>query len=321
MGCSTLALLGLAGLLAASCRESSGLAKPSRAPVIDLLAPNRIESVAETRLILFGTGDRSHLLEGWSFDEHNRDLGVHFVWATAPEASLNLDVLEVEDKQVLVKLSSYLTPERQRISVLVNGHEVTHFGAGPIFLEYRFVVPAKWLRRGPNRLTFRHSTLGTPPHGPKRRLAAAYTAMLLGPQCLPLRGFGRSPPPRIDRRAASETEPAALVVIGPAELRHRLEVPAGATFQARVALPQSAPDAARFIVSVAERGEEARVVETRLSPRWTGARAFRDVELDLSPWSGKAVELALEVRPDACRSSVTTVILERAGVFSGKDPG
>ncbi|MGH7897316.1 MAG: hypothetical protein ACREQQ_05140, partial [Candidatus Binatia bacterium] len=232
----TLLLASLAGLLAAACRESP--ATLSRAPLIDFLAPSEIESMVETRLILFGTGDRGHLLDGWSFDEHNQDLGAHFVWATAPEASVELDVLEVEDKQVLVKLTSSLVRERQHITVLVNGHEVTQFDAGPIFLEYRFVIPAKWLKRGANRLTFRHSSLETPPHGPKRQLAAAYTAMLLGPDCLPLRGFGRAPPPRVTRRAANGTEPEALVVIGPATLKRRTTVPSDAIFRARVSLPR-----------------------------------------------------------------------------------
>jgi hypothetical protein len=311
------ALIPLAALLAASCRDSSGLAMPKGAPVIDLLAAPEPESVAETRLILFGTGDRTHLLDGWSFDERNRNIGVAFVWATAPEANLNLDVLEVEDKQFLVKLTSYLTPEPQRITVLANGHEVTEFSAAPIFLEYRFVVPAKWLQRGANRLTFRHSSLGTPPRGPKRQLAAAYTEILIGPECLPLRGFGRAPPPRIDRRPPNETEPAALIVTGPAEVRHRMEVPPGATFQARVALPRGEPRAANFSVWVTEEGKTTRLVATRLSPPWFGPAMFRDIEADLSPWSGKTAELAVEVRPDACRSPVATVIIERAGIFPG----
>ena len=62
-------LLGFAALLAAGACQRSSLATPTRAPIIDLTANRQVVGIAETRRILFGAGDRSQLLDGWSVDE------------------------------------------------------------------------------------------------------------------------------------------------------------------------------------------------------------------------------------------------------------
>ena len=152
------ALCGAA--LLAACEEPASHATPARSNVVDLLGSRGLRTVAETREIRFGSGDRRHLAEGWSVDEWDPAEGAAFVWAIAPEATMTFEVLDITDEQFLATLSAFPTPAPQRITVLVNGEEVHHFTAVPQYLEYRFVVPATVLRRGINRLTFRHSELG-----------------------------------------------------------------------------------------------------------------------------------------------------------------
>ena len=177
----------LALLSGTSCRESS-LATPTHAPIVDLTSGGDFREIAETRHIVFGAGDRRHLLDGWSVDEHDGS-GLTFVWATELEANLTFQVLAVVTQQFLVKLSAFAGAVPQTITVLVNGHQVSSFSAEPTFLEYRFIVPASLLRRGENRLTFRHSRLESRADaGEPRRFAAAYDSILIGPECLPLRG-------------------------------------------------------------------------------------------------------------------------------------
>jgi hypothetical protein len=119
----------LASLLALSgaCRDAASHTRHPSAPVVGFFTERHAESVAETRRILFGAGDRSFLLEGWSVDERESDLDQTFVWATANEASVSFMVLDVIDEQFLVTLRAYPTPEPQTITVFVNGHEASRF--------------------------------------------------------------------------------------------------------------------------------------------------------------------------------------------------
>jgi len=308
-------LLGFAALLAAGACQRSSLATPTRAPIIDLTANRQVVGIAETRRILFGAGDRSQLLDGWSVDERDPSLGLTFVWATALEASVSFQLLQVEDEQFLVKLSALRMEPAQTIAVLVNGTEVSRFTAQPLFLEYRFVAPADLLHRGENRLTFRHSALAGRPDGlESRRFAAAYSSIYMGPQCLPLRGWGFPQRPRVRREGDSSA--SRLVVIGPAAVRRRLHLPQAALLRYRLALTDAADGAATSTLRIREGGTIRDLVETRLSRSRFGARAG-DVEVDLGPWSGKTIEMELEVLPDACRAQTTSVVIERAGIFAG----
>ena len=303
--------------LFASCQDAS-LATSSGAPVIDLTGRPEAAAIGETRRILFGAGDRTLLLDGWSqIDERNPELDLTFVWATEVEASVSFQVLDVVAQQLLVKLSAFPRVDPQMITVLVNGEQVSRFEAQPMFLEHRFVAPARVLRRGDNRLTFRHEGLPPQRDSPDhRRLAAAYHSILIGPECLPLRGFGLPPRPRVYRQGPTKTTPAALVVTGPATLRRRLRVPAGGVlrYHAFLEAPGRAPAVATVRIFEDETTHD--LSETRLASGLFGGGRSRDVEVDLSPWSGKKVELEIEVRPDTCRTPVTTVVIDRAGIFS-----
>ena len=306
-------LLGFAALLAAGACQRSSLATPTRAPIIDLTANRQVVGIAETRRILFGGGDRSQLLDGWSVDERDPSLGLTFVWATALEASVSFQLLQVEDEQFLVKLSPFRMEPPQTITVLINGTQVSRFTAQPPFLEYRFVAPADLLHRGENRLTFRHSALAGRPDGlESRRFAAAYSSIYMGPQCLPLRGWGFPPRPRVHRDSSA----SRLLVTGPAAVHRGLVVPQAALLRYRLALTDAANGAATSTLRIREAGTVRDLVETRLSRSPFGARA-RDVEVDLGPWSGKAIEMELEILPDACRAPTTSVVIERAGIFAG----
>jgi hypothetical protein len=308
--------LGILVLLVVSCRNPSA-ATPAEKPLIDLMRSRAVAGFGETRRIQFGAADRSYLLEGWSGNEHDRTLDIPFVWATALDASISFRILQVEDQQFLVKVCAFPTVAPQVVTVLVNGRVVSTFTATPVFLEYRFVVPAQVLRRGENRLTFRHSLLTPHPNSREmRRFAAAYSSILIGPQCLPLRGWGLPARPRVHRDDGGRSKPAVLVVTGPAVVQRRLRVPPGSMLRYHLSLPSGERHGAVSTLRIRDGDSSQEVTEVRLSRAPFGHRS-RDVEVDLSPWSGRTIDLELEVGPVPCRSSVVTVIIERAAVFAG----
>ena len=298
--------------LSAACRDAASHARPGSDRAVGFFAERHVESLAETRRILFGAGERGFLLEGWSVDERDSNLDRPFVWATANEASVSFVVLDVVDEQFLVTLRAYPTPEPQTITVFVNGHEASRFTAAPVFLEYRFVVPAQWLVRGPNRLTFRHSTLGPPLGAPDtRRLAAAYSSILVGPQCLPLRAFGPPAQPRVQSQGKGKAH--ALDITGPVSLHRRLRVPDDAVLRYRMRLLR--PETAVSTVRVREGESFLDVAQERLTRSLFDRNPSREVEVDLRPWSGKTLDLELEFRPETCRDPITNVVVEEAGVY------
>jgi len=307
-------LTALCWLLVSCHRPSSDT--PLDRPLVDLMGKRQVDGSGETRRISFGEGDRSHLLEGWSGDEHDHASDLAFVWATALEASIAFQILEVQDLQFLVKLRAFPSETPQVITVLVNGREISQIAAAPVFLEYRFVVPADGLRHGENRLTFRHSVLTRHPDDLEpRQFAAAYNSILIGPQCLPLRGWGPTLEPRVQHRNANRSQPAILVVTGPALVHRRLVVPPESVLRYRLSLASGEKESAVSTLRIRDGESTREVAETRLSRSPFGNRSL-DVEVDLSPWSGRTVDLELEVCPLPCRSSVATIVVERAGIFS-----
>jgi len=298
-----------------ACRHSPRSEPAAVTPVVDLVADGHVKIFPETRQLIFGAGDRHFLAEGWSIDERDPGGERTFVWATARDATVTFVVLDVVDEQFLVTLSAYPTADPQVVTVLVNEHEVTRFTAAPVALEYRFVVPARWLARGRNLLTFRHSALSEPMPPPNgRRVAAAYSSILIGPQCLPLRGFGLPTEPRV-RRPRGDARPA-LVLTGPISIYKRLELPEQPVLRYRMSLVAPARETAVSIVRIRE-GDMARdVAETRLARTLFDRDPARDVEVDLRPWSGKDVVLEVEFRPETCRTPVASVIVESAALYS-----
>jgi len=314
-GVAWLRVFAALSVLVVSCHRPSS-ERPRERPLIDLMGKRDTDGLGETRSISFGEGDRSHLLEGWSGDEHDHAYDLTFVWATAPEASVSFQVLQVQDLQFLVTLRAFPTQDAQVITVLVNGHEVSQFTAPSVFLEYRFVVRAGDLRRGENRLTFRHSLLTRHTEAVEpRQFAAAYHSILIGPQCLPLRGWGTALEPRVHHRKADRSLPAMIVVTGPAVVHRRLLVPPQSLLRYRVSLASGEEEVAVSTLRIRDGESTRELAETRLSRSPFGDRS-RDVEIDLSPWSGRTVELELEVGPLPCRSTAATVVIERAGVFA-----
>jgi hypothetical protein len=291
---------------------------PRDRPLVDLMGKGQVDGLAETRHISFGDGDRSHLLEGWSGDEHDHTFDLPFVWATALEASISFQILQVEDLQFLVKVRAFPSEAPQVITVLVNGSEVSRFTAAPAFLEYRFVVRADGLRRGENRLTFRHSVLTRHSDDLEpRQFAAAYNSILIGPQCLPLRAWGLALEPRVHHRKASRSQPAVLVVTGPALVHRRLLVPAEGVLRYRLSLASGEKKVVVSTLRIRDGESTREMAESRISGSPFG-NSWLDVEVDLSPWSGRTVDLELEVCPLPCRSSVATVVVERAGIFAAR---
>jgi hypothetical protein len=302
-------------LACTACDEPASHATPQHARRTDLLVRRGLRAVPETRKIVFGAGDRRPLVEGWSTDEYDHQQNFSFVWATALDATVAFEVVDVTDEQFLVNLSAFPTTPPQTITVLVNGNEIHRFVAEPYYLEYRFVAPAAVLRRGTNRLTFRHSTLGELPNAEHdgRRFAAAYRSILIGPQCLPLRAFGPPVQPRIVSTKANAVDMTVFELIGPLSLQRRIAVPPRATLQYRLSLPRHARAAAVATVRIAD-GTDTKTLVERVHRRWFRADATREVDIDLTPWSGKTVNLELDVAPDVCDSAVTAAVLDRVAI-------
>lgn len=290
-------------------------------PAIDLLGRQGIVERPETREIVFGAGDRRHLLEGWSIDERSRSEQLTFVWANALEASLSFEIVQIVDQQVLVKVRSLPTQPPQHVTVAVNGHEIAAIDPVPIFLEYRFVIPAENLVRGKNRMTFRHAALAVPPRerSGSRLLAAAYSWIGMGPQCLPLRGFGPPGRPGIARPPRKRSGP--FVAVGPIELVRRLDVPRDAVLRYEISLPAGADARALTAVTVRDTQGTHDLGGAMLAPRWFGRGGRRSIEADLSHWSGQRVEVAIQIVPEICRTSVATAAVERAAIYARNDAG
>ena len=316
------ALAAIALACFAACGQPASHAKATKPPLIDLLDPDAIETVAETRRISFGLGDRSHLIDGWSKDEMDTTRDVPFVWATSLDADLSFELLDVTDQQFLVNLSAFPTKQPQRVTVLVNGHQVSTFTAQPLYLEYRFVAHANVLKRGQNRLTFRHTELGQAPAHleTSRRFAAAYNSILMGPQCLPMRANGPPVQPTVERqRRPPSGSSASLLVVGPAALRRRVDLPADAVLRYRMSLPKKAPAGARSTIRVHDAGTTTEMV-AHIDRPWFGGTSTREVEMDLTPWSGKTVDIEIEVGPDLCRAPVASALIDQADIAAKGDP-
>jgi hypothetical protein len=278
------------------------------AKVVDLLRRRPDAVRLETRRVRFGSPDRAPLRRGWLGNEWNPALGVHFVWATGPEATLVLDILDPRELQFLVRLAPFPSERPQRIEVRLNGVRVGEIEPLPGFFEYRFVAPAASVRRGRNRLSFHHSEFGPPP----RRLAAAYTELLLGPNCRPLRPSGRPPTPTEVRR-----EKGALVVRGPAELGWALRIPAAGRLRMRL---RAVEGPARFRVEIGDDSSTSVLQEGSLRRGWLFSRGVRELDSDLSRWAGQRVWLRLRVVPEPCAAAFATVRIDHAGLLEASSP-
>lgn len=313
-----LAIAAILACLLGSCRGSgtSAATTPPPAPTVQLLGRGMLIPRTETRQIVFWTGKRVHLIDGWSVDEWSQEDQLSFVWATARDATLWFQTLQVADQQVLVKLRAYPTEPPQAITVLVNDREIARLAPQTIFLEYRFVIPAAALHVGKNRLTFRHAALGRPIEAAPdaRGLAAAYASLLMGPQCLPLRGFGPPIIPSVDIIGGRLTGP--LRVVGPAELRSTLTLPPGAVLRYDLALPPRAQAAALTRVHVLDADGPHDVTSATVSRGLFRRHARQTISADLGAWGGKRVDVVIEILPEPCRTATTTAILEQAGIFS-----
>ncbi len=296
-------------LFLAPCGRTAESA-PASGRLIQLLGRRALQVDLETRQISFGDGGRPHLLSGWSVEESSPADQLSFVWATARESTLWFRVLQVEDQQVLVKLRAFPTEARQTIVVLVNGHEVATLEPETIFLEYRFVIPKSALEYGRNRMTFRHAALGRPAGAPpeSREFAVAYSSLLIGPQCLPLRGFG--PPAIPGARNLPGRLSGPLVVTGPAELRQRIPILPGARLHTAFALPPHATSAAVVEMRITDAKGPHPLATVSLSPGWLRRTARKSLTTDLSAWAGSTVELSVRILPERCRSASTELTID-----------
>ena len=297
-----------------ACREAPTTAGAK--PAIDLLAltPQHVE--LETRRLVFPAVSRKTLLSGWSRPEWNRELNLGFAWATAPDADLSFRVLDVRELQFVVKLVPFPSVEPQHVTILVNGAKIDEIDPAPGFLEYRFVVGPASLRRGKNLLTFRHSILSRQTTDrDSRQFAAGYASLLVGPNCLPLRPRGEPPPPQLHDRDRNASPPQPLTVTGPAEFSYQITVPPAARLLYRIVLPDQSPKPARFITRLREGDMWSNLAVTPIRPSFLGYGTARELSVDLSPWSGKSVELRFGVYPEPCVAPLATIVLQQASVL------
>lgn len=304
--------LALVVLLLASCQEASSTARRDDRPTIDLLRTERADTRLETRRIELGKDGRGRLLEGWSSNQWNRELDLRYVWAIARDASLRFRLLDPRELQFLVTLAAFPSVRNQHVTVLVNDRPVAEIDAEPFFHEYRFVVPADALRLGGNTLTFRHDRLAPRDDGhDSRQFAAAYSKILIGPNCLPLRPRGEPPPTGVARRRWKKPRQRSLVVTGPAELSWRLTVPPAAELHLDLAgLRTPALFSARI-----RSGEWVDVAEARLGPSLFARSDTQAFTVDLSRWTGQTVDLLFRVAPESCRTALAVVEIRRAAIF------
>jgi hypothetical protein len=308
------ALAGAVGLLVA-CRSES---HESKAREISLLGTPPAAIVAETRNYRFGADDRAPLASGWSARNERDRRGRTFVWATAEEARFTLTVLRIEDKQALLTVRAAPSPGPQRIQVRVNDYPVAIFRAETDDREFRFIIPADALHVGQNEIKFHHAFV-TPGPNPRdsRRFAAAYSSLLIGPECLLLRADGEPKAPRVERVEGRKS----LLIEGPAAVTWRADIPSGARFVIKVAMPARSAGAAEVTLEARTEGEWQPLADTLVRRGWVLPTAVARLEADLAAVAGHRAELRVVVRPRACASPLTTVRLKRASILLQNDDG
>lgn len=293
------------------CDEPAEL--PDRRVALDLLRADRPRAAVETRFFRFGEDPRLPLGEGWSRDERNRESGVTFVWATRRRATMNLDVLQVTDLQVLFKARGFPLPKPQTTSVEVNGQTVATFEMPPLFREYRFVVDADDLRPGRNELAFVHRELGQTETRDPRTFAAAYAWIMAGPLCLPLRAHGDPAQPSLERK----DDTSELAVLGPAELAWDVSIPPGSWFHAALELPEGGAGAAEAVLQIRRRGQWEELTRQRLRRPWIQSETRRILRAPIPESTDDTTGLRLRILPVRCRSATTRVVVEKAAIVTG----
>lgn len=109
-------------------------------------------------------------------------------------------------------------------------------------------------------------------------------------------------PPTRDLPTRHNRRPLALeIAAGGGGLDWTFTVPRGGRFQTSVGFRRimslRQPDVATFVVSVSDGGPFEEVASQRVDLRRAGTgRTWQDLDVDLSPWSGREITLRLEVR-------------------------
>jgi hypothetical protein len=297
-------------LALASCRDGRARAAAEGSGV-----PVPSETLLETRRYRFGVDDRAPLLSGWSGQhEWSSRTKRHFVWATAEEARFELTILRVEDKQGIVALRTAPTKEPQEVEVRVNGLEVARLHPITHFREYRIEIPAETLRIGRNELSFRHSSLraSRDPRRDPRRFAVAYSEILLGPECLPLRPKGPPEPPGV----VSEPD-GSWTITGPAALDWSRPPSGGASVRARLALGDEG-EAAEATLSLRHGEAWLDLDSIELTPSWIGRTSEATIE-GVIPEASEPTTIRLLVQPPSCTTLRTTVRLDELAIRSAEE--
>lgn len=298
-------LLATVLLAGAGCQDRG--AGAAATPVVDLLDLEPERALAESRLLDLGGRGRRALVEGWSRPQVDPS-GKRFVWATATESTLRFHLFRAQAQQMLVTLWPYPDAAPLRVRVVVNGHDVGGFEAdGGGFLEHRIVIPEGALLAGSNLLAFRHSALarGPNPNDP-RSFAAAYSTILVGPDCGRLRALGMPPVPGIERRL-----PEGWRVTAPTRFSWNVTIPSATRLRLRFAQPEKnfGPIEAKLVLR-----DGGRIVPLGRVTIERGRFSSRRVELvaDVSAYAGRQVDLRLALEMPRCGPPSGTTVLEQA---------
>lgn len=145
-----------------------------RREVHDLVAGlESAEVTVESSALDFGVPEaRPHLVEGWSYDEKNRASDQTFVWGSAPESRMTLDLLWVRGLELELRGRPIRRPGGGQLGfeLIVNGEAIETLDLSAGVHDYRVQVPAGALRRGENELVIRYrGGWDADPDWPRRR--------------------------------------------------------------------------------------------------------------------------------------------------------
>jgi arylsulfatase A-like enzyme len=283
-------------LLLAGCLGSS-----PRTALYDLAARVPFAEPWSSRaVVLFGTpASEPNQAQGFYREAGAPVAGDRFVWARR-EAEISLTFKNVAPRAAIVDLAPYSGVRAQSAEVRLNGTRVAQFGLNDLRHRYRVPLPADAQRLGDNRLRFAFSSDASPSdadpkNGDKRRLAAAFYSVVVGPAD----DAGLDDLLRRDAAApfsVPDSGVPSLTMVGPAGVRYAIRLPQGAELRfipELVASARAAAGAAAFRVTLESRPGEERTLWSRVIS--AGDAASREIAVPLPGEPGAVVRLGLHV--------------------------
>lgn len=256
----------------------------------------------ETRRIDFGAKSaHHHLLSGWGEPEVDPTNGEPFIWATASEATLEVDLLRTTPTMLRFRCRPFAFEgvPSQRVDVLVNWVASGSVEMASGTHVYGVEIPSQALRPGRNVVTLRFAwavepRLRVPGSDDSRTLAAAFEAIWIG----------RSDTQAAEPDRVSRVEADALVLESGSALVYNV-VPDGQV----VLDPGAGADSNRLRIWLGEPGGDRRWIDWgRRGPRPVSIRwsAGSPLQVGFAAAAGKGEAAPVTVRPRALGTPVRT---------------